>query len=329
MTEKCADIFAVVKADAYGHGARQVAKTLENCGCKKFAVAGVYEAESLRKCGVNGEIAILGLCEDFRLAKEIDVRPLVYDENTFSLAKKHDLPVYIKVNTGMNRLGFSKIDEILCAVKSLNVVGIFTHLSSADGDDTTSRRVTEAQIRCFKEIEKVVKNEKTVPFYAENSAGIIKYGGFFDGARVGIALYGVNPVAGDKTTLFPVMTLFATIIQISSVKRGDFVGYSCGYFAKNDMRVAIISAGYADGLPRALSNKGRVFYKGKFLKIVGRVSMDSVAVDLTDVDAKVMDEVVIFGDEITVTEVARRADTVPYEILTGVSERVKRVYKNP
>lgn len=329
IKEKCDDVFAVVKANAYGHGATEVAKTLEESGCKKFAVASVYEAESLRKNGINGEIAILGLCEDFGLAREIAARPLVYDEHTLCLAKKYDAEVFVKINTGMNRLGFSTIGETASAVKNLRVLGVFTHLSSADGDDATDRRITEAQIKNFMEAELVVKNEKDVPFYAENSAALIKYGRFFDGARIGIALYGVNPVPGDKTPLLPVMTFRAAVIAINTVKKGDFIGYSRGYRAKKDMRVAIISTGYADGLPRALSNKGMIFCNGQFLKIVGKVSMDSVAVDAGDLDVKIMDEVVVFGDEITVTDVANRADTLPYEILTGVSERVKRVYKNP
>ena len=177
-------------------------------------------------------------------------------------------------------------------MKNLRVLGVFTHLSSADGDDATDRRITEAQIKNFMEAELVVKNEKDVPFYAENSAALIKYGRFFDGARIGIALYGVNPVPGDKTPLLPVMTFRAAVIAINTVKKGDFIGYSRGYRAKKD-------------------------------------SMDSVAVDAGDADVKIMDEVVVFGDEITVTDVANRADTLPYEILTGVSERVKRVYKNP
>lgn len=125
---KCDDVFAVVKANAYGHGATEVAKTLEERGCKKFAVASVYEAESLRKNGINGEIAILGFCEDFGLAREIAARPLVYDEHTFRLAKKYDAEVFVKINTGMNRLGFSTIGETASAVKNLRVLGVFTHL---------------------------------------------------------------------------------------------------------------------------------------------------------------------------------------------------------
>lgn len=119
----------------------------------------------------------------------------------------------------MNRLGFSTIGETASAVKNLRVLGVFTHLSSADGDDATDRRITEAQIKNFMEAELVVKNEKDVPFYAENSAALIKYGRFFDGARIGIALYGVNPVPGDKTPLLPVMTFRAAVIAINMVKR--------------------------------------------------------------------------------------------------------------
>lgn len=128
IKEKSDDVFAVVKANAYGHGATEVAKTLEECGCKKFAVASVYEAESLRKNGIHGEIAILGFCEDFGLAREIAARPLVYDEHTFRLAKKYDAEVFVKINTGMNRLGFSTIGETASAVKNLRVLGVFTHL---------------------------------------------------------------------------------------------------------------------------------------------------------------------------------------------------------
>lgn len=120
---KCDDVFAVVKANAYGHGATEVAKTLEESGCKKFAVASVYEAESLRKNGINGEIAILGFCEDFGLAREIAARPLVYDEHTLCLAKKYDAEVFVKINTGMNRLGFSTIGETASAVKTCGFSG--------------------------------------------------------------------------------------------------------------------------------------------------------------------------------------------------------------
>ena len=127
IKEKCDDVFAVVKANAYGHGATEVAKTLEESGCKKFAVASVYEAESLRKNGINGEIAILGFCEDFGLAREIAARPLVYDEHTFRLAKKYDAEVFVKINTGMNRLVFSTIGETASAVKNLRAVS-YTHL---------------------------------------------------------------------------------------------------------------------------------------------------------------------------------------------------------
>lgn len=177
IKEKCDDVFAVVKANAYGHGATEVAKTLEKAVAKICRGVGVRGGKFKEKRDKrrNRDTRLL---RGFRACPR-NCRPSARVRRTHPLScKKYDAEVFVKINTGMNRLGFSTIGETASAVKNLRVLGVFTHLSSADGDDATDRRITEAQIKNFMEAELVVKNEKDVPFYAENSAALIKYGRF-------------------------------------------------------------------------------------------------------------------------------------------------------
>ena len=322
------EVIAVVKADAYGHGAQEVAGKLASCGCGGFAVSTSDEAEELRNAGIGGEIFVLGFVRDFGHAKDIGITPVVYDERSAFLAKKYDLPVALKLNTGMNRLGFSDYEKALKTAKLLKTVCVFTHFAAADGKSDEEKEFTRIQTEKFRRFETLFRNEsnENVRFIAANSAAALAYGGIFDGTRAGIALYGINPVENTETELLPVMSLYARIIAVNRLKCGEYVGYGLQYRAARDVTSAVVSAGYADGVPRAAAEKGSVFFKGGKRRFTGRISMDCFSFDATDTNASTGDIVEIFGNRLSVIETAEASDTVPYEIFTGISKRVPRIY---
>lgn len=233
----------------------------------------------------------------------------------------------------MSRLGFYKkdINKIIDLVKSyeIKIEGLMSHFPSADID----KEFTLKQIEDFKSIVNLFRKNKIYPEYIhiQNSAGLIYKCDFCNLVRVGLVLYGEKPFEDFPLNIKNIMYLKARLISIKNIKKGQKISY-CGTFkAKKDMKAGIVSFGYADGLPRAVSNKGYVLIKGKKAYIIGNITMDMTIVDLTDIDAKIGDEVIIIGksgkEEIKFSDIAKMSDTISYEIMCGISKRVKRIEK--
>lgn len=347
---KSGEYMAVVKADAYGHGAAVIAPILEKWGINNFAVASVEEAEELRQAGVLGGILILGYT-DTDLAFSLyenninqTVFSLSYAKELNAAAKKRGIkiPVTIKLDTGMSRLGFNcqSKDEIakstleiaeLCKLNNLNVTGCFTHFAVADSmseeDKDFTRQQSELFLSAVAEIK--AKTGKDLKIHCNNSAGALYLEDMhLNYSRIGIAMYGLKSDSSLDlpVKLTPVMSLKAVIAQIKTVNQGETISYGRTYKAENDMTVATIPIGYADGILRSLSNKGVVYLNGKEAKIVGRVCMDQMMIDITGIKASVGDTVEIFGKNLSADRNADIIDTINYELVCAVSRRVPRIY---
>lgn len=322
-------IIAVVKADAYGHGALETAKALDSAGVEIFAVACINEAKILRNGGIKKPIIILGVTYE-ECVPELMEYDLIQSVPSVDYAKvlaekAPSVPVHIKVDTGMGRLGVKTADEVREIAKLLNVEGIFTHFADSDNEDLS---YTISQRDKFLKIIE----DSGVKFkyrHAANSAAVIHCKGTlnFDAVRPGLILYGVYPDSRhDNIKLKPAMSVFTRVADVREIKVGESISYGRTFVAEHDMTVAVLPIGYADGLPRALSNKGKFFLNGKTVPIIGRVCMDLCVVDVTDCAAKPGDVAELFGQNITVDSVSDAIDTISYEIITGIAKRVPRVY---
>lgn len=349
MTKPKTKIMAVIKSNAYGHGAVPVARALVANGADALAVATLDEAIELRKNDILSPIQILGHTAaerageivDYRLAQTVFHTGLAKAISREAVARQSKATVHIKLNTGMNRVGFIPGDEArrsirdICEMPGLCVEGIMTHFSSADRLDTA---VTYRQFDCFMD-EVAFLESNGIRFAIKhvcNSASLLRFPDMhLDMVRPGIILYGHSPSAemqADNHGFLPVMSLKARVVYASRLPLGAGVGYGSTYIAKEDRLIAAISAGYGDGFPRRLSNMGRVLVRGTSAPIVGAVCMDVFTADITDCQSAVStgDEVVLFGrqgeKEITVEEIAGMLGTVQYEILCNIGLRVPRVY---
>lgn len=347
----CSDkrICAIIKADAYGHGAAAVAKRLEKEGCDFYATATVDEALALRENGVKGTVLILGYVLDCYLESAISngislaADTLTHLESIVKAANGRSVKVHIKLDTGMNRTGFPAKDGTICyelkaALEIIknndNIVfeGLFSHLALADDDDgeAFSDIQYERFIKTANEIEKfgLVPEIKHIC----NSAGLRKFSHKMglDAVRCGIILYGCETYGLDFK---PAMEFVTTVVNVHTMKKGEKVGYGLSYTAEKDMKIAVIGAGYADGLKRCIADgAGYVLIHGKKAPFVGRICMDMAMVDVTDIpEVKVEDDAVIFGYSegvhLSADKVAEFAKTISYEIICAVSARVPRVYK--
>ena len=347
LVDKDKKMLAVIKADAYGHGAVEVAEALDDLA-DFYAVAFIDEALELRRAGIDKPILILGYTDpvDYELLLKYDVRPAMYE--TDDAQKLSDLAVsmgikakvHIKVDTGMGRIGFScddtgveKIVEI-SNMPGIEIEGIFTHYAKADEIDKTA---ANGQLEKFRWINgQLVGLGIHIPVrHISNSAGIMEMDNSdFDMVRSGIVTYGLYPseeVDKSIVELRPAMSLMSKVIFVKDVKAGTGIGYGWSYIADHDIRVATVSAGYADGYPRAQSNKGRVIIHGEYAPIIGRVCMDQFMVDVSHIDGvQVRDDVILIGrdgdKEVTVEEVAEPANSFNYELVCNISRRVPRTY---
>ena len=329
----------MVKASAYGAGSLEIAKTLEEHRVDYLAVAVADEGADLRKAGINSSIMIMNPeVTSFKTLFDYNLEPEVYSfrllEELIRAAEREgvsNFPIHIKINTGMNRLGFEP-DEIPQLIERLHrqsaVIprSVFSHMVGSDSDrfDGFTRRQIDAFVKVSETLQKAFHHK--IIRHICNTAGIERYpGAQFDMVRLGLGLYGVDPYTNEM--LQNVTTLKTTILQIHNVPSGDSVGYSRKEILQRDSRIAAIPIGYADGLNRHLGNgKGYCVVNGKKAPYVGNICMDVCMIDVTDIDCKEGDKVIIFGKELTVTQMADWLDTIPYEILTSVSNRVKRVY---
>lgn len=329
----------MVKASAYGAGAIEVAKTLQDHRCDYLAVAVADEGIDLRNAGItipvmvmNPEISSLNMLFSYSLEPEIySFRLLEAFIHEAEKAGVKSYPIHVKIDTGMHRLGFTpdeipQLCRLLSSQKYVSVKSVFSHLAGSDSPEF--RDFTMKQLNCFKDASSKLEEllgHKVIK-HILNSAGIERYTDWqMDMVRLGIGLYGVS--ASGMDGLRNVSTLKTTILQIRNVPAGDSIGYSRRTFIDRDSRIAIIPIGYADGLDRHFSNRnGKVMINGQFAPIVGNICMDACMIDVTDIDAAEGDTVVIFGDDLPVSELAEKLGTIPYEILTSPSPRVERVY---
>ena len=329
----------MVKASAYGAGSYEIAKTLEDHRVDYLAVAVADEGSELRKAGITGSIIIMNPeLTAFKTMFDYKLEPEVYNfhllNELIKAAEKegvNSFPIHIKLDTGMHRLGFapSEIPELIRRLKRQTAViprSVFSHLVGSDSEQFDG--FTRHQIEIFEQASEELQNafSHKILRHICNTAGIGRYpGAQFDMVRLGIGLYGVDPFTNK--ILHNVSTLKTTILQIRNVPQEETVGYSRKGRLGRDSRIAAIPIGYADGLNRRLGNgNAYCLVNGQKAPYVGNICMDVCMIDVTDIDCKEGDKVIVFGDDLPVTILADVLQTIPYEILTGVSNRVKRVY---
>ena len=346
-------ICCVIKADAYGHGAWQCARTLAAAGADFFAVSSIAEAEEVRMAladyGDDIGILILGytLPENADLLIRCNIRQTVFSAEYAAalcsairdykldglLPQDAALNIHIKVDTGMNRLGFAPDDldgmTALSGIRDFRVEGIFTHFAQADTPDAP---MTEVQFAAFSRAVSALE-ARGMHFalrHACNSAAITNFPEMqLDMVRFGIALYGLAPSAETRMLpVLPVMTLKTVISHIHTVHAGESIGYGAAYTPDRDIRVATLPVGYADGFIRAYAEGGSVIIRGCAAPICGRICMDQCMVDITEIPAaRIGDEVLLFGEGApSADDIAARAGTIGYEVLCLIGKRVPRVY---
>lgn len=332
-------VMVMVKALAYGGGSKEIAQTLQFHRVDYLGVAYVDEAIELRNSGIDLPILVLNpMVESFHLFSKYNLEPELYsmpmlDDFISAFEGCENKPrVQLKLDSGMHRLGFEahEIPELVEKIKRANieVSAVMTHLAASDAPEHDD--FTNYQFATFDSIVKVlVANLGYQPMrHVLNSSGILRFPDqHYEMVRLGIGLYGYEHDEESRCHLKNVGTLKTTISQIKTVKKGDSVGYNRSWVAKIDSRIATIAIGYADGFSRAFSNgKGFVAIGGKLCPIVGNVCMDMAMVDVTDCHCTIADEVIIFGENPTIVDLAKWQKTIPYEIITSVSDRVRRVY---
>jgi len=332
-----AKVMAVVKANAYGHGLVSTALALADAD--SFAVARLEEGMALRAAGVRAPIVLLeGVFSAEQLAEAANhgFELVVHDPLQLKLLEAHRgaerFVIWVKIDTGMNRLGFrpEAFPAALARLRALVVpvleLRVMTHLARAD---ERAVEMTSEQVGKFEAALAAANltGAQGVPTSIGNSAGTLGWPqAHGDWVRPGLALYGVSPFGGESAHKFglrPVMTLETTVLTVREVKRGETVGYAGAWRAERDSTIAILAAGYGDGLPRHLANGTPVLIGGTRHELVGRVSMDMIAVDVTGAPKVATgNKAIIWGEGLTVEEVAAHAGTIPYELLCGVSQRV-------
>lgn len=344
------EVIGVIKADAYGHGAVNIYNTLLENGVSRFAVAVITEAIELRKAGLKAPIVILGYtAHDFYdeiIDFDIEQTIYSYDDavklSKAAVKKNTKVKVHIAVDTGMSRIGFLTTKEEANEVKKISnlpgieIEGMFTHFASAD---EKNKEFTFLQLKCFDNFDEYLRALGVNIKYkhVSNSAGVIDFPNLeYNGVRAGIMLYGYYPskdVDKTKVSLKPVMSFKSSVVHLKTLERGKSVSYGRVFTTERKSIIATLPIGYADGLPRLLTGKGKVIVNGVFAPIVGRICMDQCMIDVTDVpNVKLDDEVIFmgedqFGNRITADDIAEEIGTISYEIICNVSKRVPRVYK--
>ena len=340
-------VMAIVKADAYGHGAVQIARLLDE-KCSFFGVSSIAEALELRQAGLTKPILILGdtPVEAFRLVIGQDIRPAIFRQDDAialsKLAQKQGvtIPFHFAVDTGMSRLGFQATEDSadICAdiarLPGIYSEGLFSHFATADCADLTKAK---AQARRFAEFDRMLRERGVeVPLrHLDNSAGLMNFTDHYEMVRSGIVTYGMYPsdeVDPGLLDLKPALQWRSRVTHIKMLPPGREISYGGTFVTTRKTRVATVPVGYADGYRRSLSGKFYVLIRGRRAPILGRVCMDQMMVDITDVpDVKIDDPVVLVGsdgnDVITMEEIAAAADSFNYEFVCGISRRVPRRYR--
>jgi alanine racemase len=339
-------IMAMVKAFSYGSGSFEIANILQFHRVDYLAVAYADEGIELRKAGITMPIMVMNPEEQsYDSMIQYNLEPEIFSFRVLSLfdeaikrnrmAGREDKPlaVHIKLDTGMHRLGFeeSELNELIVRIKNnKNIVirSVFSHLAASDEQEHDE--FTKMQVQKLDRMSARMEEHFNYPMIRHilNSAGIVRFpNAQFEMVRLGIGLYGIGASPAEQSMLQNVSTLKTTISQIKNIPENETIGYSRKGVAKRNMQIATVPIGYADGLSRKLSNgKGKMMVNGMPAPIVGNVCMDMCMIDITDIPCSEGDEVIVFGDGYSITEVAKDLDTIPYEVLTNVSRRVKRVY---
>lgn len=341
---------AVVKADAYGHGAVTCARRLESEGVDWFGVAIPEEGVELRHAGIKSPILCLGSFwpGQEKLLFENNLTPVVYDPqialvlDRFAAEHNSTLDIHVKIDTGMGRVGcrYEEVDQFAVALRqtgNLKVTGLLTHLASAENPDETA--FTDLQIERFNTACDVFRAAGHEPnwFDLANSPGAIRHPNSRGNlVRLGGALYGlledILTKGTERPSLKPVLSLSSRIAHVKKVPSGETLGYGRTFTTTRDSLIALVPIGYADGYPRGLSNVGKAFVNGHIVPVVGRISMDWTLLDVTDADdVSTNDEVFLIGGEnehaIKAADLARELETIGYEITCGISPRVPRIFK--
>lgn len=345
-----ARVWCVLKADGYGHGAKACARTLERAGADGLCVALIEEAIELREAGVNLPILVMSGYFGGSRSELIHYRltPVIHSPGQLEeLEKEADyigtsqVPFHVKVDTGMGRLGIPprdlpKVVEVVKASQRLTFEGLMTHFASADTDpDSVARQLT-----LFNHASETFTRAGLHPpiRHAANTAALVRFQeSHFDLVRPGIGIFGVQPAPGWAPELRAAMRVLSTVIALRELEPGQTVGYGGSFAASRQSLIATLPIGYADGLGRQHSNRGHVLIRGKRAPIVGRVSMDLITVDVTELSGvKLGDEAIILGEQhgplgqdvITAEEIADLEGTIPWEVITTVSRRVPRFYRD-
>ena len=322
---KNSKVMAVLKANAYGHGLIESVKAIKSA--EGIAILTIEEAAKIRKAGFKNTILLLeGLfaAEDIHQAEKLNLNIVVHNDQQMDylsdVTLKNPINVHLKINTGMNRLGFPP-DQIDYLIENLNAnpnvsdITLMTHFATADEKEGITK-----QLDCFNR----VTNNYNFSSSVANSAALCKFPeARLDWVRPGIMLYGASPfedISAKKIEVKPVMSLVSKIIAIQDIKKGQAVGYGNNFIAKDDMRIGIVACGYGDGYPRHAKTGTPIFVHDKTTKTVGRVSMDMLYVDLSKIDkAEIGSKVEMWGNHISVDEVAKNSGTVGYELLCNIS----------
>jgi alanine racemase len=346
------ELMAVVKADAYGHGAVRVSQALVEAGCRWFAVATVAEGAELRDAGIRESVLILGGVFDAgesEAAVGLELTPAVFHARQVGLLATaardlaQPLDVHVAVDTGMRRTGVPREDalalfEAVAGEPALHLGGVYSHLARADEPDLTP---SLEQLRALGQLLAQMRERGLDPglIHVAHSAGLLAGKPLFEAlpeqsaARPGVMLYGVRPAPHFEVDLQPAMRLATKVVQLRCAKAGDPVGYGAGFRAPRDTRIATLPIGYADGVPISASGRGCVLISGRRMPIAGRVSMDFTTIDVGDAPVEIGADAILFGggqggEVLTVEEAAAAAQTLPYELLVRVGRRVQRQFEN-
>lgn len=331
---------AVVKAFAYGNDANEIALYLQELGVDYFAVAYTNEGVALRDAGITKPILVLHpLPVTFKTLIDRCLEPSIYNHKVLdefielaSSENQSNYPIHLKFNTGLNRLGFAKKDMESIHTKisicnSIKVKSVFSHLAASE--DLEEKEFTIKQISTFKNV--IAKYEKyfgnTVLAHMCNTSGILNYPeAYFDMVRSGIGLYGFGNSDEENKNFKPIASLKSVISQIHHIKEGESVGYNRAFKGDTEQKTATIPIGHADGISRIYGNgKGFIMINGKKAPLVGNVCMDMIMVNVTGIDCEEGDEVIIFDADHSADELAQGAYTISYELITAISQRVKRI----
>ncbi len=343
------ELAPMVKANAYGHGLLESGKIFRDAGCEYLAVNSIFEARKLRVMGDSGKIYIAGYTslEDLKEAVELNCEFVVFNFETLEKLAELNLPakIHLKVETGTNRQGIVHSDlrefmELIQKTKNIELIGVAMHFANIE--DTTNHDFAKKQLAEFNSIQSEFQEAgfKDLKFHAANSAATLLFPEtHFDIARIGIAVYGMWPseetflsLATEqrkKIILTPALVWKTRVVQIKTVPVGDFIGYGCGFEASREMRIAILPVGYYDGYSRNYAEKAEVLVHGKRAKVVGRICMNILMVDVSEIpEAKLEDEVTLLGkmreEEITAEEIAEWGNTINYEVTTRIRENISR-----